>query len=211
MIPATAAARATVQTRNATEEAILDAARAAIDAHGFEALTMEAIARRAFVSRTAVYFYFSSKRAVVDRLIQQAFSEMYLAAGPYLDGDGADVRAELRTAIGSVVVVVNRHGGLLLLAAQLAGTRGEHLPPEWAPHITRFVAGAQERIERDQRNGSAPSDIPADIAAQALLAMVEGHIVREIVLKRSDADRSIRVLAELWYRAVYALPSGSGD
>jgi AcrR family transcriptional regulator len=54
--PAAAAARRAVQTRNATEEAILDAARAALAEKGFEALTMDAIARKAFVSRTAKNF-----------------------------------------------------------------------------------------------------------------------------------------------------------
>ena len=107
------------ESRNATEEAILAAAREALDEKGFGALTMDAIAKRAFVSRTAVYFYFPNKRAVVDRLIQQAFSEMYLAASPYLDGEGDDVRRELRTALARVVGVVNRNAGLLLLAAQL--------------------------------------------------------------------------------------------
>ena len=88
MTPAAAAARRAVQTRNATEEAILAAAREALAEKGFDGLTMDAIARKAFVSRTAVYFYFPNKRAVVDRLIQQAFSEMYIAASPYLDGEG---------------------------------------------------------------------------------------------------------------------------
>ena len=102
MTPAAAAARKAVQTRNATEEAILDAARAALAEKGFDALTMDSIARKAFVSRTAVYFYFPNKRAVVDRLIQQCFSEMYLAASPYLDGDG-DPRRELRASLARVV------------------------------------------------------------------------------------------------------------
>ena len=48
MTPAAAAARKSVQTRNATEEAILTAAREALDEKGFGALTMDAIAKRAF-------------------------------------------------------------------------------------------------------------------------------------------------------------------
>jgi AcrR family transcriptional regulator len=118
-----------VRTRNATEEAILEAAREALAEKGFDALTMDAIARKAFVSRTAVYFYFPNKRAVVDRLIQHAFSEMYVAASPYLDGDG-DPRRELRAGLARVVAMVNRHARVLLLAAQLSGARGEHLPDE---------------------------------------------------------------------------------
>jgi AcrR family transcriptional regulator len=139
--PAVVAARKAVQTRNATEEAILDAARAALAEKGFDALTMDSIARKAFVSRTAVYFYFPNKRAVVDRLIQQVFSEMYLAASPYLDGDG-DPRRDLRASLARVVDVVNANGGLMLLAAQLSGARGEHLPEEWEPYIMRFVERA---------------------------------------------------------------------
>ena len=55
-----------------------------------------------------------NKRAVVDRLIQQAFSEMYLAASPYLDGDG-EPRGELRAGLARVVNVVNRHARVLLV------------------------------------------------------------------------------------------------
>jgi AcrR family transcriptional regulator len=205
MTPAAAAARRSVQTRNATEEAILAAARDALAEVGFGALTMDAIARRAFVSRTAVYFYFPNKRAVVDRLIQQAFSAMYLAATPYLDGDG-DPRRELRVGLARVVAEVNRNARVLLLAAQLSGARGEHLPEEWAPYIMRFVERAADRIARDQARGIAPADISPRISAQALLAMVENHIVRELVLGRGDATDSVRVLAELWWRAVYSRP-----
>ena len=205
MTPAASAARRGVRTRNATEEAILSAARQALAERGFDALTMDAIARRAYVSRTAVYFYFPNKRAVVDRLIQQAFSEMYLAASPYLDGDG-EPRRELRAALARVVAVVNRHARVLLLAAQLSGARGEHLPDEWAPYIMRFAERAEARIARDQARGIAPDDISARISANALLAMVENHIVRELVLGGGDANESIRVLAELWWRAVYSRP-----
>ena len=205
MTPAAAAARKAVQTRNATEEAILDAAHEALAERGYEGLTMDAIAKRAFVSRTAVYFYFPNKRAVVDRLIQRAFSEMYLAASPYLDGTG-EPRRELYVALARVVAVVNREARILLLAASLAGARGEHLPEEWAGYIHRFVHGAQDRIERDQLRGIAPADISPRICAQALLAMVESHVVRELVLRDGDASESIRVLAELWWRAVYSRP-----
>jgi TetR/AcrR family transcriptional regulator, ethionamide resistance regulator len=208
MTPAAAAARKAVQTRNATEEAILDAAHEALAERGYDGLTMDAIAKRAFVSRTAVYFYFPNKRAVVDRLIQRAFSEMYLAASPYLDGEG-EPRRELRASLTRVMAVVNQNGGLLLLAAQLSGARGEHLPDEWAPYIMRFVERAEARIARDQERGIAPDDIAPRLSAQALLAMVENHITREVVLKRGDATESIRTLSELWWRAVYSRPGAA--
>ena len=36
--------------------------------------------------------------------------------------------------------------------------------------------------------------------------MVEGQVVREVVRGGSDAGETVRVLAELWWRAVYSRP-----
>jgi AcrR family transcriptional regulator len=202
---AVAADRESVRSRNATERAILDAARQALAEEPYEKLTMDSIARRAYVSRTAVYFYFENKRALVDRLIQRAFADMYEAAVPYLDGRG-DPRRELRIALSRTVAKVNENGHVLLLAAALAGEHEDRMPPEWAPYITRFVQGAARRIARDQQRSIAPTDIPPRLSAQALLAMVENHITREVIVGGADANESIRVLAELWWRAVYSRP-----
>jgi TetR/AcrR family transcriptional regulator, ethionamide resistance regulator len=191
-----------VRSRNATEEAILDAARQTLADTPWERLTMDAIAKRAFVSRTAVYFYFESKDAVVERLIQRAFHDIYEAAAPYLDGIG-DPRRELRNGLARVVAIVNREQDVFLLAARHS-SRGERMPKGWRPFIMRLVEGATARIARDQRRGLAPADIPAHLSAQALLGMIEGHIVRDVIIGGADANDSIMVLSELWYRAVYA-------
>jgi AcrR family transcriptional regulator len=190
-----------LEPRNATEDAILAAARQALVEEAYDRLTMDGIARRAHVSRTAVYFYFPNKRAVVDRLIQQAFSDMYEASSPYLDGDG-DPRLQLRLGLARMVSCVNAHGPVLLLAAHLSG-REDRLPTEWEPYIRRFIVSAERRIRRDQERGIAPADISPRISAQALCAMVERQITIEVIGGGGDVTESIRVLAELWYRAVY--------
>jgi TetR/AcrR family transcriptional regulator, ethionamide resistance regulator len=190
-----------LEPRNATEDAILAAARQALVEEPYDRLTMDGIARRAHVSRTAVYFYFPNKRAVVDRLIQQAFSDMYEASSPYLDGDG-EPRLQLRLGLARMVSCVNAHGPVLLLAAHLSG-REDRLPTEWEPYIRRFIVSAERRIRRDQERGIAPSDVSPRISAQALCAMVERHITIEVIGGGVDVTETIRVLAELWYRAVY--------
>jgi AcrR family transcriptional regulator len=190
-----------LEPRNATEDAILAAARQALVEEPYDRLTMDGIARRAHLSRTAVYFYFPNKRAVVDRLIQQAFSDMYVASSPYLDGDG-EPRLQLRLGLARMVSCVNSHGPVLLLAAHLSG-REDRLPTEWEPYIRRFIVSAERRIRRDQERGIAPADISPRISAQALCAMVERHITIEVIGGGVDVTETIRVLAELWYRAVY--------
>jgi AcrR family transcriptional regulator len=191
-------------SRNPTEDAILAAAREALLEEPYDAVTIEGIARRAYVSRTTVYFYFPNKRAVVDRLIQRAFADILEAAAPYLEGDG-DPRAELHAALAGVVGVVDRDASILRLALWLYG-REDHLPAEWAPHIQRLVVAGAKRIARDQKRGLAPDDIPARTSALALSAMVERHVGMEIVRSGRDGHESIRVLSELWWRAVYSKP-----
>jgi AcrR family transcriptional regulator len=199
---------ATVSTdlgsRNPTEDAILAAAREALLEEPYDAVTIEGIARRAYVSRTTVYFYFTNKRAVVDRLIQRAFADILDAASPYLEGEG-DPRAELHAALAGVVAIVDRDASILRLALWLYG-REDQLPAEWAPHIQRLVVAGAKRIARDQKRGLAPDDIPARTSALALSAMVERHVGMEIVRSGRDGHESIRVLSELWWRAVYSKP-----
>ena len=199
---------ATVSTdlgsRNPTEDAILAAAREALLEEPYDAVTIDGIARRAYVSRTTVYFYFPNKRAVVDRLIQRAFADILEAASPYLEGEG-DPRAELHAALAGVVAIVDRDASILRLALWLYG-REDQLPAEWAPHIQRLVVAGAKRIARDQERGLAPDDIPARTSALALSAMVERHVGMEIVRSGRDGHESIRVLSELWWRAVYSKP-----
>jgi AcrR family transcriptional regulator len=210
MTPARAyAQRAGLAPRNATEDAILTAAREVLSERTHGEPTIDAIARRAYVSRTTVYFYFANKRAVSDRLIQQTFAAMYAAAAPYLEGRG-EPRLELRIALGRVVQAVNENADILLLAARLSGDE-DRLPPEWAPYIHRFVVAAERRIRRDQERGIAPDDISPRVSAQALCAMVERHITLDVIRGGGDANESIRVLAELWWRGVYSRPPATAS
>jgi AcrR family transcriptional regulator len=165
---------------------------------------MNGLAQRAYVSRTNVYFYFSNKRAVLDRLVQQAFAEMLVAGAPYLEGSG-DPRRELRLGLARVVGIVNRNGHVLLLAGRMSGAE-DRLPIEWEPYVRRLVRAAERRIRADQMRGRAPTDIDAGISARALCAMVERHISTEVIKGEQAITESVRTLAELWYRAVYLSP-----
>src|SRR5256884_3526667 len=129
---------------------------------------------------------------------------MLTAARPYLDG-GTQPRRELRQSLGRVSAVVNRDASILLLAAQVSG-REDGLRAERQPYIRRLVVVVERRIRRDQERGVAPGGVSARISAQALCAMVERHITIEVLREGNVVTESIRVLAELWWRAVYSRP-----
>jgi hypothetical protein len=47
------------------------------------------------------------------------------------------------------------------------------------------------------------------VAANALCAMVERHVILEVIRQGHSVTESVRVLAELWYRAVYLAPASA--
>ena len=77
--------------------------------------------------------------------------------------------------------------------------RGGHVRSDARPPMTWTATATAAPIALQSAIATPPR-----ISAQALLAMVENHIVRELVLGHGDATETIRVLAELWWRAVYS-------
>jgi hypothetical protein len=170
------AARKAVQTRNATEEAILDAARAALAEKGFEALTMDAIARKAFVSRTAVYF--TSPTSAGRRPAHPAVLQRDVPRGEPLPGRRRRPRRDLRASLARVVAVVNANGGLLLLAAQLSARAASTCRRSGSP--TSCASSSAPSASRATRSTASRRRHRPRLSAQALLAMVENHITREL-------------------------------
>ena len=78
-----------------TWAALLAAARELIDAYGFEALTMAAVAERAGVSRRAVYLHFSTRAELVMALYRSLGETEELAASLQAVWDAPDAVAGL--------------------------------------------------------------------------------------------------------------------
>ncbi len=162
--PSPPGVRSSAQRRPRTRSSTPPARRS--PRRAYEALTIDAIARRAFVSRTTVYFYFPNKRAVVDRLIQRAFADMYRG--------GLALPRRRRATRGSSCAPRSRarHGRgqpqrPRAPARRAALGRGASTcPTEWAPYIKRFVArrrgahrarpAARHRARRHRRRALRP-------------------------------------------------------
>ncbi len=77
---------------------VLDAAASLFMAHGYGAVSMDAVARAAGVSKATLYAHFSSKERLFATIIGQACQEK-IALAELLPKDAADMRAAL-TAFG---------------------------------------------------------------------------------------------------------------
>jgi TetR/AcrR family transcriptional repressor of mexJK operon len=78
---------------------VLDAAAALFMAHGYGAVSMDAVARAAGVSKATLYAYFSSKDQLFATIIGEACQQKF-ALGELLPADTTDIRAAL-IAFGS--------------------------------------------------------------------------------------------------------------
>ena len=80
----------------ARPEEILEAALAEFDARGFEAARMEDIARRANLSKAAIYLYFPSKMALLEALIEARVGPLARGVQQLANSGAADPMAALR-------------------------------------------------------------------------------------------------------------------
>src|SRR6516225_5533168 len=78
---------------------VLDAAASLFMAHGYGAVSMDAVARSAGVSKATLYAYFSSKDQLFATIIGEACQQKF-ALGELLPADATDIRMAL-VAFGS--------------------------------------------------------------------------------------------------------------
>jgi len=88
--------------RSRTREEILDAARKVLLRSGVAAMTLEAVATEAGMSKTGLYYYFPSKDALVFELVYAASENHARSVDDAMRG-AEDGRAAVRTIIGETV------------------------------------------------------------------------------------------------------------
>lgn len=109
--------------RNRTREEILEAARSVLLRSGVAAMTLEAVATEAGMSKTGLYYYFPSKDALVFELVHAAVERhahaIDDAAGKAEDGAGA-VRAVIGETVRSFAAQIDDFR-LIFLLGQVTG------------------------------------------------------------------------------------------
>ena len=88
--------------RSRTREEILDAARSVLLHSGVAAMTLEAVATEAGMSKTGLYYYFPSKDALVFELVHAAV-DRHARAIDEAAGEAADGAEAVRAVIGETV------------------------------------------------------------------------------------------------------------
>ena len=190
------------EKRQAIEAAVLQAMEDLLgEGAPYASLSVERIAKRAGISRTAFYFYFADKRELLMRLATKLSDELYGEADAWWSGAG-DGPAQLTAALGKIAAVYRAHGPLVCAIVELS-TYDEVVGPFWHALVGRFVDASAERIatEIDAGRDRLPSP---EATAFALVWMTERTLHQMVVQDGAIADDAlVDALARVWVATVY--------
>lgn len=196
---------APTEKRQAVEAAVLRAMEELLgEGAPYATLSVERIARRAGISRTAFYFYFADKRELLMRLASELADELYREADAWWSGAG-DGPEQLTAALRKIAALYRAHGSLVCAIVELS-TYDEVVGPFWRALVGRFVDASAVRIAAEVEDGRATAAAApaAEATAFALVWMTERALHQMLVQPGSVADEElVEALARIWIATVY--------
>ncbi len=193
--------------RRAIEADVLQAAEALLgDGASYANLSIERIATRAGISRTAFYFYFADKRELLMRLAADVGQQLYDEAETWWSGsdDGA---AQLGEALGKIAELYRAHGPLVCAIVEVS-TYDPPVGVFWRELVGRFVTASAERIEAEQTAGRAGAALDPTATAFALVWMTERSFHQMLVQEDPvPVATLVTTLARVWRATIYGLPA----
>jgi AcrR family transcriptional regulator len=169
--PQTRRRRALRMTRGDRQEQILlRGAEKLLHERPLSDLTMEAVAAEAGMSRSAVYFYFGSKAAIVDTLIERLSEEMFTPFPQHPQDEGFAEYVE--RVLGQVFASWRRHRPVFQAAIELSISDADSRA-RWQAAMQRFTDTVAEAAERERAQGRLTPEGDLRQCAAVLGWMVE--------------------------------------
>ena len=187
------------------ERAIMRTAEQLLGERPLSQISVDALARGAGISRSAFYFYFPSKAAVVLSLVERLVEEAAGARDEALREDAETGPESWRESIAIFYEIFGAHRAVIEAAVELSATNTE-AQQLWAQVMEGWVEHVAERIERERHDGVAPAGVSARDLATALVQMNE-RALRSVFTGDQPAiaePAAIDVLAHVWVSAIYA-------
>ncbi|WP_406209780.1 MULTISPECIES: TetR/AcrR family transcriptional regulator [unclassified Streptomyces] len=171
----------------------LEAVIELVTQQGVRAVTMDAVAERAKVSKPAIYRRWPSKQALI---IAAAETRI----GPLSVPDLGDIRAELREVLTARLAAYRLPGTARLLAELVAlAAEGEGARGEYAEYTERMMAETRTILQRGIARGEVRPDIDIRSAATLVAAPLVFRLLAESDLPNA---RFVDDVVDLVVRAV---------
>ena len=204
----------------ARPDEILDAALAVFSEKGFAAARMEDVAKRAGLSKGAVYLYFDSKEAVFEALVRRFAETVVGAAAKRFAAMGEDdPEAALRTAIAFLVKALADPA--VSAAPRLVIAEAQRFPEIAQLYRREVIAVGQRAFEGLLARGVERGvfrEVPFDAAKRAFMGPVIVHMILSHVFPdpdapapAADADALAAALADLLLNGLRPRPTRDPD
>lgn len=186
---------------------ILRSAREEFIRKGYQAARVEDVAKRASLSKGAVYFYFPSKRALFMALVHEEHENTY----SFLDKAEQDPRPALVKLIDVGRRYLDYFAGLktpprfFMMMCEL-GIRDEDIREECQAIHERFVGAVTRILAQGMSEGSLRMQDPHAVS-QLLKAMIDGFAGQAAIGMRPDQDVLVRHGFGLILRGILADPA----
>ena len=170
----------------------------------FEETSISELAAAAEISRPTFYFYFASKEALLERLVESTLDELIGVHWTRIRQQNLPTADELRATLHDVAEMWVEHGVVLSAAVELAGS---------VPSFFDRIAGVIEAVVDSRARllleaGSTPEVADLETAretARALLWMSERNFY--VLARRDPSPEEFHALADRLF-AIWARTAG---
>ena len=186
---------------------ILDAAHRLFYTSGLNAVSMDAVATAAGIKKANLFHYYPSKEAlelaVLDRAAQGMNERIASVARHSFDPVGA-VQRIFDEAAGIMRQSECRGGCFFGNLAQETADGNETIRRKVAEHLQAWTTALAAFLERWRQAGYFREDFQPNVAAQAILSLLEGALLFCKVRKSPEPVASAKHLAVAYLEAVRA-------
>ena len=208
--------RFTDERRAAQREQVLEAARACLQEHGLEAVSMEMIIARSGLSTGAVYSYFKGKDELINAVVTEGVAAMGRQLAPVLkDPEPLPPPEFIEQLLGTIGAFgQDKHDGIDRLLVSLHGWSHSQSDPglqaitRAAYHRLRELFA--ETVRRWQAAGTFDPGADPSGVAELLQSIVLGFVAQRALAGDADVQAHARALDALTRRCPADLPGGRG-
>jgi AcrR family transcriptional regulator len=173
------------------------------EGNSYTELSIEQIAARAGISRSAFYFYFRDKRELLIRMVERVSELFYQEADVWWEQQGEQAALpDLKVTLTTVLGIWRKNAPLLAAIVETSGYDPE-VAAVWGGIMGQFVDATRAHIEQEQKDGRA-LDVPAEATAYVLVWMTERIWYQHVMKPTSISDDDlVEALTNVMLNAVY--------
>jgi len=195
------------ELRGTARARLVDAALAEMRERGYAATSLEAIARRAGLTRGAIYWHFDSKEALFLELIEERVDRPARALMEITETAPGDPTTAAAVSQGLAELVAGQRDVVLLLFEHWAlAVREPKLRRSYRQRQKALREALARTLEARHAATGVPLTYPADRLAAAILALGHGLAMSALVDRRDVPDDLMGDVLDLLYDGLAARP-----